>query len=119
MRTFRFTATQVFAAPPERAFPFFADAGNLEAITPPWLAFEILTPRPIAMALGTLIDYRLRWRGLPLRWRTEIADWEPPWRFVDRQVREEFPGALLDLTGQPVDRGHDGGGVDRCRDGGA
>jgi ligand-binding SRPBCC domain-containing protein len=70
----------------EELFPFFADAYNLEAITPPWLRFAVLTPAPIEMRAGALIDYALRLHGVPLRWRTEIAVWEPPVRFVDRQV---------------------------------
>lgn len=67
-------------------FPFFADPGNLEALTPPWLRFRIVTPRPIAMAAGATIDYRLRVRGIPLRWRSRITEYDPPHRFVDEQV---------------------------------
>jgi len=67
-------------------FPFFAEARNLEKITPPWLKFEVLTPDPIAMRPGTLIDYRIHVRGVPIRWRTEIVAWEPPHRFIDTQL---------------------------------
>ncbi len=65
---------------------FFSAARNLEEITPPWLKFEVLTPEPIVMRTGLLIDYRIRLHGIPIRWRTEIVDWQPPHRFVDMQL---------------------------------
>ena len=77
---------QRLPGPPERVFPFFADAANLEAITPPWLSFRVVTPRPVEMRAGTLIEYRLRLHGLPIRWLTRIEVWEPPHRFVDAQL---------------------------------
>lgn len=76
--------------PPEDIFAFFSDAFHLDDLTPPWLHFRILTPAPLRLRAGACIDYRLRWRGLPLAWRTEISVWEPPRRFVDRQLRGPY-----------------------------
>jgi len=74
----------------EKVFPFFADAFQLETITPPWLHFQVITPPPIVMHEGLHIDYRLRLHGLPLRWTSEIAEWKPPNRFVDVQIRGPY-----------------------------
>ena len=78
---------QLVASPVEDCFAFFADAYNLDALTPPWLRFRILTPRPIPMRKGTAIEYVLNLHRLPVRWLTEIVEWEPGRRFVDRQVK--------------------------------
>lgn len=87
---------QRLGLPLGQAFEFYAHARNLETITPPWMAFSVLTPEPIEMRAGTLIDYRLKVHGVPLRWRTRIEAWEPPQRFVDIQLRG--PYALWEHT---------------------
>lgn len=71
-------------------FHFFSDAGNLELLTPPWLRFQILTPQPIHMFPDTLIDYRLRWHGIPMHWRSEITVWQPPHTFEDLQLQGPY-----------------------------
>jgi ligand-binding SRPBCC domain-containing protein len=90
MKTFTFTSSQSLRAPLDEVFAFFADPGNLERITPPWVAFRIKTPLPIEMRAGALIDYRLRIKGIPTAWRTEITEWDPPYRFVDTQLKGPY-----------------------------
>jgi ligand-binding SRPBCC domain-containing protein len=81
---------QFFPHPREKVFEPFARAENLQAITPPWLHFQIVTELPIEMKEGALIEYRLRFHGVPVRWRTEIVIWEPPFRFVDLALQSPF-----------------------------
>jgi ligand-binding SRPBCC domain-containing protein len=96
MRVHRLEREQLIPAPIERVVEFFADAANLDAITPPWLRFRIETPLPIAMGDDVRIDYELRLVGIPMRWRTRIVEWRPPYGFVDRQ--EHGPYALWEHT---------------------
>src|SRR3954470_17832665 len=90
MRAHRLEREQVVPRPLPDGFDFFAQPRTLEAITPPWLRFAVLTPGPIAMGPGTLISYRLVLHGLPIRWLTRIEAWEPGRLFVDRQVRGPY-----------------------------
>jgi ligand-binding SRPBCC domain-containing protein len=76
--------------PLQEVFEFFAKAENLEELTPPWLHFRILDVSPGQVRKGTLIRYALRWRIFPIRWTTEIAEWEPPHRFVDVQLKGPY-----------------------------
>jgi hypothetical protein len=83
---YRLEREQWVPAPRDEMFAFFSDAANLEALTPPWLHFRILTPTPINIHEGAIIRYRLTWRGVPLLWKTEITRWEPPHAFEDVQL---------------------------------
>jgi ligand-binding SRPBCC domain-containing protein len=85
----RFTCELWLPRPRDEVFEFFSNAANLEALTPPWLNFEILTPA-IALRPGVRIDYRLRLYGFPFRWQSEITRWEPPELFVDEQRRGPY-----------------------------
>jgi ligand-binding SRPBCC domain-containing protein len=89
-RSYLLEREQWLARPIAEVFAFFADPTNLEAITPEWLRFTIVTPQPIAMAAGTVIEYRLHWHRIPLRWTSLIEVWEPPHRFLDVQLRGPY-----------------------------
>jgi len=90
--------------PREEVFAFFSDAANLDRITPPFLNLHITTPGPIEMKTGTLIDYKLRLHGIPLRWRTFIAAFDAPSSFTDVQLsgpyrRWQHHHEFLDVPG--------------------
>jgi len=84
------TMEQWLPVPIEQLFPFYADARNLERITPSLLRFRLLTPAPVEMAVGTRIDYALRIHGVPVRWTSEITEWNPPHSFRDEQLRGPY-----------------------------
>src|SRR4051812_31000781 len=86
-RGFRLETRQFLPHPRDQVFEFFSDAFQLETLTPKWMHFSVLTPAPIQLAEGTLIDYRLRVHGIPLKWQSRISVWEPPHCFVDEQIR--------------------------------
>jgi ligand-binding SRPBCC domain-containing protein len=88
----------------DEAFAFFADASNLEAITPPWLGFRIVEAPP-RLERGSVLVYRLRLFGVPFRWQTEIAEWRPPFGFTDVQVAGPYRRWEHTHTLIPVDGG--------------
>ena len=90
MSVHTFRTELIIDRPRAEVFEFFARASNLERITPAFLRFHVNTPEPIEMRKGTLIDYTLRIHGVPALWRTEIAEWDPPHRFVDRQLKGPY-----------------------------
>src|SRR6185436_15246816 len=80
---------QLLEGTPDEVFPFFAEARNLERITPPWLHFHV-TSMPRELRQGALIEYRLKLHGVPIRWLTQIEEWAPGERFVDVQLRGPY-----------------------------
>jgi ligand-binding SRPBCC domain-containing protein len=87
---YKITHDQLVPQPLEQVFAFFTRAENLEAITPEWLKFQVMSVVPEPVQKGTLIEYRLKLHGLPLRWTSQIVEWEPPHRFIDLQLQGPY-----------------------------
>lgn len=81
---------QFIPRPVKEIFPFFSDAKNLETLTPPWLGFEVVKSSSETVASGTIIDYRLKLRGIPLKWQSRIEEWVPNEHFVDVQLKGPY-----------------------------
>ena len=88
--SYRLTMSTVVRRPLLQVFSFLSDATNLDDITPVWVKYRILTPMPLEMREGPTFDYAMRIRGFPVKWRTEITEWSPPYAFADTQVRGPF-----------------------------
>ncbi len=102
-RVSQLSRTQLVARPLDQVFAFFADASNLEALTPPFLHFRIRTPMPVEMRVGARLDYELSLFGVPVHWHSRITDWQPGRRFIDEQ--ESGPYALWRHTHEFEARG--------------
>ena len=87
MQTYVVERSQWVPAPVAETFAFLSDAANLPSLTPPWLQLRILSPLPSVMREGASLEYALRLNGIPVRWRSRIADWRPGVAFTDEQLR--------------------------------
>lgn len=125
MKYFTLDSTQTIHRPIEEVFAFFSDPKNLEELTPDFLRFQVLQATHPEIEEGTEIDYALRLRGIPVRWRSRILKWDPPFSFVDEQVRGPYRKwhhrhTFQDLDGATLVRDHvtyavlGGAMVNRC-----
>ena len=90
MPDFHFSSSILLRYPLPEVFGFFSEAENLNLLTPPWVHFSILTPLPIEMRRGVVIQYSIKVRGIPHRWDSEITEWRPPFGFTDTQIRGPY-----------------------------
>lgn len=88
---YKLSCSMTLPLPIADVFAFFENPANLARITPGSMGFQVITPPPLVMQRGALIDYTIRWAGLPMRWTTLITDYDPPHSFVDTQLRGPYP----------------------------
>lgn len=105
MKTYRLRKSIWLPQPRAKVFEFFSDPSNLDCLTPAWLRFAILTPATSQITVGVLLDYRLHIRGMPIRWQSKIAVWDPPHRFVDRQTKGPYSLWVHEHTFEERDNG--------------
>lgn len=105
MPDFRIASSVTLERPLERVFEFFSKAENLGLLTPPWLHFTIVSPLPIEMRAGALIEYRIRLYGIPMKWTSEITEWDPPHMFEDTQIRGPYRKWVHRHTFEATDEG--------------
>ena len=90
MKTFELLKPQIIDSSMESVFDFFSKPENLKTITPAKLSFNIITPTPILMGKGTVIDYTIRLFKIPIHWRTLITKYDPPHEFIDEQIKGPY-----------------------------
>ena len=105
MKLYTLDSIQFINKPIEDVFEFFSNPDNLSVITPPKLGFKILTPTPIKMSVGRLIDYKIYLMGIPIHWRTLITNFDPPHTFIDQQIKGPYTIWHHTHTFQKVDGG--------------
>ena len=105
MKLYTLDSIQFINKPIEDVFEFFSNPDNLSVITPPKLGFKILTPTPIKMSIGRLIDYKIYLMGIPIHWRTLITNFDPPHTFIDQQIKGPYTIWHHTHTFQKVDGG--------------
>jgi ligand-binding SRPBCC domain-containing protein len=90
MREFSLERSIVVRESLEEVYKFFSEPANLQELTPPWLDFRVVGSSTEGVEVGTTIDYRLKVRGLTIRWRSLISAWNPPHSFVDEQLKGPY-----------------------------